>query len=125
MKWIKKFENFINDDSREASSTDFVSSYNSDINNRAKQFVDNLTPADLLNLFKSKFEINAEGLTPDEFNKLEDELREKAVKYFIDNPSEMTKYEPGAALKPTGDGIPRMYGNVGGSSHANSIRIGE
>jgi len=63
-------------------------------------------------------------VTPDEFDKHFDDLREEAIKYYTEHPESIKSQASPKTGKPSGDGIPRMS-NVGGTSHANSNRIGE
>jgi hypothetical protein len=115
MKYLKYFEE-MNSQELQDSSTQLVPAFNPVTNQRATEKVDKMTPTDILNLWGIK-----QGET--NFADLED-LEKKAIDFFIKNPEHID--EPNFVMpQKTGDGIPRMYGNVGGSSHANSIRVGE
>jgi hypothetical protein len=129
MKFVKKFENFINDLNREDNSTDFLPAYNAANNLGAENWVEILFSVKdfdyLEKITKMEEEKPNEETSPEDFERYFDKLREKAIQYFKDNPSEIkNQYEPTTG-KPSGDGIPKMYGSVGGTSHANSRRVGE
>jgi predicted secreted protein len=115
MKFIKKFENFINDFNRESDSTSLVPAYNAANNLGAENWVEilfNVKDFDYLEKIAKMDQNNAEERKPDDdsspedFERYFDKLREKAIQYFKDNPSEIkNQYEPTADI-PSGDGIP-------------------
>jgi hypothetical protein len=127
MKFVKKFENFVNDLNRESDSTDFLPGYNPVVKLGAEEWVDTImSGSDFTILYKvSGLKKPSPDVTPDEFDKHFDDLREEAIKYYTEHPDAIRREISPKTGKPSGDGIPRMYGNVGGSGHANSIRVGE
>lgn len=127
MKFIRKFENFVNDLNREDQSTSFVHSYNPVNKVEAEKYVDSVIKAgDWDILFKVTGTEKPKGeLSPEDFDEKFDDMREKAIKYFVENPKGIGAEPAIKSLpKPSGDGIPRTN-NVGGTSFANSPRIGE
>jgi hypothetical protein len=126
MKFIKKFENFVNDFNREDTSTDFLPGYNPVVKLGAEEWVDIIMSGDFTFLYKlTGLEKPSPDVTPDEFDKHFDDLRGEAIKYYTEHPDAIRREISPKTGKPSGDGIPRMYGSVGGSGHANSIRVGE
>jgi hypothetical protein len=127
MKFVKKFENFINDLNREDNSTDLLPAYNPVVKLGAEEYVDlYLRGGDCTLLYKvTGMKKPSPDATPDEFDKHFDDLRDSAIDYFSEHPGEIKSPFSPETGKPSGDGIPRMYGSVGGSSHANSLRVGE
>ena len=126
MRKLKKYENFISDLNRDSSALDYVPKHNPVINQKAQEFVDSLMHNNYELLFKVAGMEMPKDLHSTEMDPLFDEVREKAIKYFIENPEQIGKED--SLVKQFkvngGDGIPRMS-NIGGTSHANSIRIGE
>jgi hypothetical protein len=53
MKWIKKYENFVNDDNRDTASLDFLPKHNPVIKQQATEYVDSvLNSNDFEDLFQ-------------------------------------------------------------------------
>lgn len=136
MRNIKKFESFVNDQNRMENSIDYVPRYNPVNNIKIEEYVDNL----MKNNYKLLFTLTKTELpknkTSDDFNKVFDEVRDKAIEYYKQNPEAVeneikviqnfkkTKdnhrplYKQGGSISP-------IMNNLGGHRHANSIRIGE
>ena len=122
-KYIKRFENFINDDNRGESGN--MPNYNPKERLDAKEYVEALFNS------RSGVEINAVckeiGCKAPGNDEELDEVKEKALKYFIDNPERIdTNITNGSNVKQYpyngGDGVVRTN-NVGGSSvrESNSL----
>ena len=123
MKFIKKYENFVNDENRSKIAEE--PEYNPVKRLAAKNYVD------LIFNKGSGAEVNAlckeiGKKSPQNDEELE-ALKEDAIKYYIDNPERIkdtdqpiTKYDyyGGSKVAPTTN-------NVGGTSQANSTHIGE
>lgn len=124
MKWIKKYENFTNDNNRDSSSIDYLPKFNPVIRQKATEFVDSLLKSDYDKLFKL-VGMEMPEVGSNEMDELFDEVREKAIEYYVNNPEAIGKEIELKTFKINGgDGTPRTN-NIGGTSHANSIRIGE
>jgi hypothetical protein len=126
MKFLKQYENFITDLNRDSSALDYVPKHNPVINQKAQEFVDSLMHNNYELLFKVAGIEMPKDLDSTQMDPLFDEVREKAIEYFIQNPEAIGKED--LVMKQfkvnAGDGIPRVS-NVGGTSHAASLRIGE
>lgn len=123
---MKKFETFITDNNRDKSSIDFLPKYNPVVQQNAKKYVDEIIQNGDLNLL-----YKAVGVEPPKdvnsmnMDDIYDEIKQKAIDYYIENPESMGKDIPMKKFKVNaGDGIPRTN-NVGGALHSNSPRIGE
>ena len=127
MRHLKRFESFVNDTNRDVTSTELIPKYNPVVNKKAEEFVDSLLNGNYAILFKVAGMKMPKNLHSSEMDDLFDEVREKSIKYFIEHPESIGKEE--LVMKQFkvngGDGIPRMYGNVGGTSHANSLITGQ
>lgn len=125
MKFIKKYESFhgtgVDDGSGEQ-----IPGYNPVINQRVKEFVDSLCGKgrhdELEKLMGTKMPPN---LSSDKMDEYEDSLKDRAIKYFVENP-EILPAEVGINTYkvPAGDGIVRTN-KVGGTSQTGSFRIGQ
>ena len=126
MRKLKRYENFITDLNRDSSALDYVPKHNPVVNQKAQEFVDSLMHNNYELLFKVAGVEMPKDLDSTEMDPLFDEVREKAIEYFIQNPETIGKED--LVIKQFkvngGDGIPRMS-NIGGTSHAASLRIGE
>ncbi len=124
MKWIKKYETFTNDNNRDSSSIDYLPKFNPATKQEATEFVDSLLKSDYDKLFKLVgMEMPEVGSS--EMDELFDEVREKAIEYYVNNPEAIGKEIELKTFKVNGgDGAPRTN-NIGGTSQSNSIRIGE
>lgn len=124
MKWIKKYETFTNDNNRDSSSIDYLPKFNPAIKQEATEFVESLLKSDYDKLFKLVgMEMPEVGSS--EMDELFDEVREKAIEYYVNNPEAIGKEIELKSFKVNGgDGASRTN-NIGGTSFANSIRIGE
>lgn len=133
MKYLNKFENFDNDESRSSGDGEFPQ-YNQANRLKAKQYVDDMFSkgagdevTDLCKEVGCDMPQDDDGL---------DEIKEKAIAYFIENPERMKNFG-GTGFKnfPAGggDGVVRTN-NIGGvhednkfkpgPGEANSIRLG-
>lgn len=127
MKWMKKFETFVTDLNRDTETTDYVPKHNPVLRQVATEFVDSLLKGnDYSKLFKLVGIELPKEIEGSEIDDLFDEVKNKAIEYFIDNPEQIGKEITVNQFQVnSGDGIPRVQSNLGGSSHANSLRIGE
>lgn len=115
MKYIRTFESFVTDDNR-GEDTQYPQ-YNAALKSEVVEYVDGILNSneyhkvvDLLGLELPK---NVSGEEIDEFF---DDVREKAIKYFMANPEQIEK--TGFSIKtfnvPGNDGVPRTN-KVGGT----------
>ena len=142
MKTFKEFESMINDDSRDSASIDFLPKHNPVVQQNAKKYIEEYIEKEsltsLLNLIKNS-NMDIKGLLKrvgkksiDEITEEElfndenfDEIKQKLIDYFIENPEAIGKGIPMKKYKVNGgDGIPRTN-NLGGSLQANSPIVGE
>lgn len=122
---MKKYENFINDDNRDATSLDLLPKHNPAVDLAAKNYVDDIMKSNDLNLlFKAAGVEPPKNLSSMNMDDVYDEIKQKAIDYYIENPHDMGKDIPNRKIQKSGDGIPRTN-NIGGSLHSNSPRIGE
>jgi hypothetical protein len=124
MKYLKKYESFIDDSNRDSSSIDFVPKYNPIINKGAKEYVDSLVDDGNYDLVFKIAKMNMPDEESNDFDGIFDEAKEKATKYFINNPEAIGKELNIKIPSKNNNRIPRTN-NIGGTSHAASIRIGE
>jgi hypothetical protein len=123
MKWIKKYETFVNDDNRGDEGS--YPKSNALDRQKATEYVDNVLYSNKFKTIMDDLKIeppkDLEGKDMDEY--FDKEIREKAIDYYAKHgvPGEvnMETYPVNG-----GDGIPRTN-NVGGTSHTASFRIGE
>ena len=136
---MKKFENFINDDNRDNTSLDLLPKYNPVVNLEYGKYIDKLldknreeltslagikrTKKGNYKFLDEEYETHTEMFSDE---KRVEEIKKIALDYCINNQVKMksdTELDLAIPLK-SGDGIPRVD-KVGGTSHANSPRIGE
>ena len=122
MKYLRKFENFTNDENR--GNTVEEPTYNVAKNLAAKNYVELILNkgggAEVNELCK---EIGVEMPKDDEGL---DKLKEDAINYFIKNPERIKSLDQPIKKYPYPgtDGIARTN-NIGGTSYTNSTHIGE
>lgn len=122
MKYLRKFENFTNDENR--GNTVEEPTYNVAKNLAAKNYVELILNkgggAEVNELCK---EIGVEMPKDDEGL---DKLKEDAINYFIKNPERIKSLDQPIKKYPYQgtDGIARTN-NIGGTSYTNSTHIGE
>ena len=132
MKWIKKYENFTNDNNRDSNSLDYLPKYNPVINQEAAEYVDSILKSNEFDkLFKLVGVEMPKDIKGDEMDPLFDEVREKAIEYYIEHPEAIgkeisIKQLPGNKqnLSSNSDRLPTTN-NIGGTSQTASGRIGE
>lgn len=114
MKWIKKFESFVNDDNR-GDETQYPQ-LNPVLKMEVTEYVEDKLKsnefADILHVagIKAPSDISSQ-----ELEELFDEAREKAITYYINNPEEMGKEVDYKSYKVNGgDGVARTN-NIGGA----------
>jgi len=124
MKWIKKYETFVNDDNR-GEDTQYPE-LNPVIKMEAAEYVDSkLRSNEYAEIFNAVGVDLPQDLDSDELEKAFDQVREKAIQYYIQNPEEIKSPATHRTFKVNaGDGIPRTN-RVGGTSQAASRVVGE
>jgi hypothetical protein len=132
MKWIKKYENFVNDDNRDTASIDFLPKHNPVIKQQATEYVDSVLKS---NDFGQMFKVA--GMTPpkelkgEDMDSLFDEVREKAIEYFVNNPEAIGKEVKVGKMSGNSQNLTNdsdrvvKTNNIGGTSQTASNRIGE
>jgi hypothetical protein len=132
MKWIKKYENFTNDNNRDSASLDYLPKYNPVVKQEATEYVESKLKS---NEFAEMFHVVGmnppEELKSEEMDSLFDEVKEKAIEYFVENPEEIGKSVNFSSMKGDkqnlsnqNDRVPTTN-NIGGTSQTASNRIGE
>ena len=122
---MKKFETFINDDNRDAASLDLLPKHNPAVDLAAKNYVDDIIKSNDLNLlFKAAGVKPPKNLTSMTMDDVYDEIKQKAIDYYIENPQDIGKDIPQRKVNKGGDGVVRTN-NIGGALHSNSPRVGE
>lgn len=122
---MKKFENFINDDTRDSSSLDLLPKHNPAVDLAAKNYVDDIIKSNDLNLlFKAAGVKPPKNLSSMNMDDVYDEIKQKAIDYYIENPHDMGKDIPQRKVQKGGPAAP-ITNNVGGALHSNSPRVGE
>jgi hypothetical protein len=126
MKKFKEFESMVTDDDRDSSSIDFLPKHNPVVQQNAKSYVDQIIQGnDLKLLYRAAGEEPPKNIDSMNMDDIYDELKQKAIDYFIENPEAIGKDIPMKKYKVNGgDGISRTN-NLGGALHANSPRVGE
>lgn len=116
MKKLKKYENFINDNDRDVSSIDYLPKYNPVTNQRVIEYVDDkLKSNDFLDIFNAAGVVAPKDLKGEDMDNLFDMVRDKAIKYFNENPEEIGKpIKFNTYAVNGGDGVPRTN-NIGGT----------
>jgi hypothetical protein len=133
MKWIKKYESFVNDNNRDSDSIDFLPKYNPVVRQQATEYVDSkLKSNEFADMFKVIGMTPPKELKSEDMDSLFDEVREKAIEFFVENPEEIGKEIKFSSI-PNGDKqklsnhtdrVPTTN-NIGGTSQTASGRIGE
>jgi|688.fasta_scaffold115894_2 hypothetical protein len=125
MKHIKKFESF-HDTGVDDGGGEVIPEHNPVTDLKIKEFVeDTLNKGGYVDLAKMIGDKVPNDLTSDQMGEFEDQLKEKAIKFFTDNPEALPNEIGVNTYKvPGGDGITRTN-KVGGTSHTNSFRIGQ
>jgi hypothetical protein len=133
MKWIKKYENFVTDNNRDTAAIDFLPKHNPVVKQQATEYVDDkLKSNDFADMFKVVGMEPPKDLKSEEMDSLFDEVREKAIEYFVENPEAIGKDIKFSSmansdkqnLSNQNDRVPTTN-NVGGTSQTASSRIGE
>jgi hypothetical protein len=125
MKYLKKFEKFHStglEDGKDEESP----KYNPKIRKQVTDFVDDLTPNNRLLVFKT-LGMDEPSLNDEEFDNQFEIAKKKFIDYFESNPQlsvDLINLDTFTIPNKGGDGIPRVQ-NIGGSSQANSFRIGQ
>jgi hypothetical protein len=124
MKWIKKYETFVNDDNR-AEDTRYPE-MNPVIKKEATEYVDSIiNSSDYMMMFSVAGVEPPKDLSAEDLDKVFDEVREKAIQHYIQNPEEIKSPTSHKTFKTNGgDGIARTN-KVGGTSQAASRIVGE
>jgi len=133
MKWIKKYENFVTDNNRDTAAIDFLPKHNPVVKQQATEYVDDkLKSNDFADMFKVVGMEPPKDLKSEEMDSLFDEVREKAIEYFVENPEAIGKDIKFSSmansdkqnLSNQNDRVPTTN-NIGGTSQTASGRIGE
>jgi len=133
MKWIKKYENFVTDNNRDTAAIDFLPKHNPVVKQQATEYVDDkLNSNDFADMFKVIGMEPPKDLKSEEMDSLFDEVREKAIEYFVENPEAIGKDIKFSSmansdkqnLSNQNDRVPTTN-NIGGTSQTASNRIGE
>jgi len=133
MKWIKKYENFVTDNNRDTAAIDFLPKHNPVVKQQATEYVDDkLKSNDFADMFKVVGMEPPKDLKSEEMDSLFDEVREKAIEYFVENPEAIGKDIKFSSmansdkqnLSNQNDRVPTTN-NIGGTSQTASVRIGE
>ena len=133
MKWIKKYESFVNDNNRDTAAIDFLPKNNPVIKLQATEYVDDkLKSNEFAEIFKVVGMDPPKELKGSEMDELFDEVREKAIDYFVENPEAIGKPVKFSSmansdkqkLSNQNDRVPTTN-NIGGTSQSSSQRIGE
>lgn len=117
MKHLKKFESFVNDDNR-GEDTQYPE-LNIALKNEVTEYVDSLLNSnDYHSLVETLGMELPKNISGEELDKFFDEVREKAIEYFMKNPEEVQKvgFKMNNFKVGGGDGVVRTN-NIGGSSH--------
>ena len=128
MKYFKTFEEFqgMSSTGVDDAGGEVLPKYNPKIQQEVTDFLDNMTPNNKPLVFKW-LRMEEPSLNDEEFDDKFEVAKKKLIDFFQENPNISiggidieTFTIPGKG----GDGVPRLQ-NIGGSSHAGSIRIGE
>ena len=111
---IKKYETFINDESRDGSSN--TPGYNPVIRQQAKDFVESKMKTNELSGFMKKAGIDIPSdLEGNEIDDFYEKSKQKLIEFFVRNPEEMTDNVNFKTYGvPSGDGVVRVQ-NIGAS----------
>lgn len=114
---------FVNDDNRD--QTDFLPSYNPVNKVAAQDYVQNLSPTDKLKLYKNLDIEEQEEIDSDNMDDEYDEMEDEAIDKLARDPYQVGVQPQVKQMKVNGgDGVVRNQ-RIGGSSFANSLRVGE
>jgi hypothetical protein len=92
MKWIKKYESFVNDNNRDADSIDFLPKYNPVVRQQATEYVEaKLKSNEFGDMFKVIGMDPPKDLKSEDMDSLFDEVKEKAIEFFVENPEAIGK----------------------------------
>lgn len=125
MKFLKTFESF-HETGVDDGTGEVIPEYNPVVDQKIKSFVDDILGrggyVELAKMIGAKF---PSDVPSEKMGQLESDLREKAMKFFGDNPEQLPSEIGFKTYKvPGGDGITRTN-KVGGTSQTNSFRIGQ
>lgn len=128
MKYFKRFEEFQSMSSTGVDDTggEVVPRFNPKIRKEVIDFLDDLSPSNRPLVFKW-LRMEEPSISDTDFDEKFEYAKKRLVKFFEDNPNISVgsiDIESFTIPSKGGDGIPRVQ-NIGGSSHANSIRVGE
>jgi len=117
MKYIKKFENFVNDENRGETAEYPAEAKDPSLSTKIKNFINHKLDHDYKSLFDVVGMKMPSDLNGEELDKIFDEVREKAIKYYMEHPEELEDWE--VQMKPykyagSGDAIPKVQ-KVGGA----------
>lgn len=114
---------FVNDDNRD--QTDFLPSYNPVNKVAAQDYVQNLSPTDKLKLYKNLDIEEQEEIDSDNMDDEYDEMEDEAIDRLSRDPYQVGPEPQVKGMKVNGgDGVVRNQ-RIGGSSFANSLKVGE
>lgn len=124
MKWIRTYETFVNDDNRGDEIK--YPELNPVVKIEASEYVDSkLKSNEYMEIFNIVGVEPPSDINGGELDDIFDEVREKAIEYYTNNPEEIkTPITHKTFNVNGGDGVARTN-NVGGSSHTNSRLVGE
>jgi hypothetical protein len=128
MKYFKTFEEFqtMSSTGVDDAGGEVVPKYNPKIRKDVVDFLDNLSPSNRPLVFKW-LRMEEPSISDPEFDEKFEYAKKRLVSFFEENPNitiDGIDIESFTIPAKGGDGIPRVQ-NIGGTSHANSIRIGE
>jgi hypothetical protein len=128
MKYFKTFEEFqgMSSTGVDDAGGEVLPKYNPKIQQEVTDFLDNMTPNNKPLVFKW-LRMEEPSLNDEEFDDKFEIAKKKLIDFFQENPNiSISGIDIETFTMPgkRGDGIPRVQ-NIGGSSHAGSIRVGE
>jgi len=128
MKYFKTFEEFqgMSSTGVDDAGGEVLPKYNPKIRQEVTDFLDNMTPNNKPLVFKW-LRMEEPSLNDEEFDEKFEIAKKKLADFFQENPNISVggiDIETFTMTGKGGDGVPRLQ-NIGGSSHAGSIRIGE
>ena len=128
MKYFKTFEEFqgMSSTGVDDAGGEVLPKYNPKIQQEVTDFLDNMTPNNKPLVFKW-LGMEEPSLNDEEFDDKFEVAKKKLIDFFQENPNISIggiDIETFTMPGKRGDGVPRLQ-NIGGSSHANSMRIGE
>jgi hypothetical protein len=128
MKYFKTFEEFqgMSSTGVDDAGGEVLPKYNPKIQQEVTDFLDNMTPNNKPLVFKW-LGMEEPSLNDEEFDDRFEIAKKKLIDFFQENPNISIggiDIETFTMPGKRGDGVPRLQ-NIGGSSHTNSMRIGE